>query len=130
MGLIALVFWIWAVVKTLTSDDFDAGIVSFAAAFGSACHGFMVVSQSGEGIVQSGIGSLGFHGVFAPCAASVVALNYLFGVIIVDTGSIQLYFAFSIVFWLYLGGKAYLLVKRAEASNGALPPDGLETCLL
>ena len=109
-GIVAAVFWVWAVLNCAINRSFDLGAVSFFTVLASSVAQFKKAStNSPVGSQQwSTSGSCGF-----------VVLNYTLGLALVSSDSQKLYFGVAAVAWLAAGARGWHACQRYEAGRSA-----------
>jgi hypothetical protein len=105
VGLVGLVFWVWAVWNTATKG-FDLGAVSFLAAVAACGVGFrraaLPLDTSACACQRWLLGGV----------CGFVALNYALGVVVVDGVTTRLYFGVGVAWWLAAGATGVVLLQR------------------
>merc|ERR1711865_595570 len=89
---VAPVFWVWAVVHCI-QGSFDLGAVSFLFAIGAAIRGNHVSGSSDLGAIK-------VYRVVITGGCLCPFINYLLGVVVVDSPTTMAYFLLSAGVWL------------------------------
>jgi hypothetical protein len=109
-GIVAAVFWVWAVANCAISKSFDLGAVSFFTVLASS------VGQFKKASANSPVGSQRWY----TCGScGFVVLNYTLGLALISSDSQRLYFGVAAVAWLAAGAFGWHLCQQYEVGRSA-----------
>jgi len=110
-GVVALVFWAWALQKVLVHGDPDLGVVSFAVVIAASANGYRCGSQREPERMR-------WQRWFLSGATVLVTLNYLLALVFIPLpGSFQAYLAIGALYWAtsgFLGLRLLAALRDSE----------------
>merc|ERR1719210_2654629 len=104
---VAVIFWVWALVNTLTFGSFDLGSITFALVMAASTAAWR--SAKGEG----GVPGVNFYKVAMPVACWVVSANYFLAVMITE-GWLRFYVVFGTLYWITAGAVHVMFARSLE----------------
>jgi len=92
---LSIIFWIWAVINSITSD-FDFGVISFLIA------GVVAIFRGFRAAFEVDLATITIYKFLITITCALVALNYGAGVFVVDPAWQILYFVIGCLIWVLL----------------------------
>lgn len=107
-GIVAAVFWAWAVANCVHRKSFDLGAVSFLT---------VLASSLAQYHKATAYGTMGSQRCYTCCSCGFVTLNYTLGLVLVGAESLRLYFAVAAAAWLVAAVLGVHVCQRAETAR-------------
>ena len=109
-GIVAAVFWLWAVANCAINRSFDLGALSFLTVLTAS------IAQFKKASAHSPAGAQRWYSC-GSCA--FVVLNYTLGLAFVSSDSQRVYFVVAAVAWLAAGALAWRVCQQYEAKSAS-----------
>ena len=107
-GIVAAVFWVWAIANCAINKSFDLGVASFFTVLISS------IAQYKKSKTRSRLGAQRWH----TCGScGFVVLNYTLGLALVSAASVQMYFGVAAVAWLVAAAIGWSICQQYEQAK-------------
>ena len=120
-GIVAAVFWLWAVANCVINRSFDLGALSFFMVLTASIAQFKKASAHRPAGTQR-------WSICGSCA--FVVLNYTLGLAFVSSDSQRVYFVVAAVAWLAAGAIGWHVCQQYEATSASGESQAPERMLL